>query len=611
MSDRRILILEKERYLGECVGEYFADMERPYYVLEARSVSQAVEVMRDEPVDLLVSDHAGPSSIDGLELLMNIRTADVPTRVVLMADGKLEQDRTNALKMGCTCFLLKPFPEDKLCELIFRMLQPYQGFAGRVVRMRLEDIIQMFCYRHESTLISAFHEGHVGNIYVHDGEIVHAQCDAMTGVDAFYDILGWESGEFVSQVIFSAPPHTIFIDWQSLLMEGIRQKDEIRHALAPVSAPAEANQRAAAPIQRNNHGLADAEAVIRETEEPQKRIMVVDDSRFIRKIVQEILQADSGLSVAGFASNGQEALAKIDELKPDLILLDWDMPVMKGSTALMHIMIKSPCPVIVLSSFLGGVGANPIDLLCLGGVDFVRKPQNNWRVDGRADDLVRRVKEACSIRFDRIRRVRVPAQVKQKPFVRLKPAPARFLAVVGSSLGGFSDLIRLIPFLPEEMSATVLVVHDMQQETLGAFVDYLDRRSRIEVHELRPGEPLAQGLCYVHPAGVPLELIRAGDSVAVQVKSGVAAEKVLDEFLISASRLMGKNLMAALLSGGQRLGVDGLRAVKKAGGITMVQDPVSSANPAMAEAALQDGVVDRTAPAETLAETFRQLIGTS
>ncbi len=208
--------------------------------------------------------------------------------------------------------------------------------------------------------------------------------------------------------------------------------------------------------------------------------MIVDDSRFIRKIVYEILKADPSLAVAGYAANGQEALAKIDELKPDLILLDWDMPVMKGSTTLMHIMIRSPCPVVVLSGFVGGVGANPFDLLCLGGVDFLRKPQSNWRMDGRADDLVRRVKEACGIKFERIRRVKTPSPIKQEPPSQTTRAPAKFLSVFGSFIGGCSDLIRVIPLLPEDLGCAVVVVHDMQQEVIAAFVDYLDRRSRIQ-----------------------------------------------------------------------------------------------------------------------------------
>lgn len=131
------------------------------------------------------------------------------------------------------------------------------------------------------------------------------------------------------------------------------------------------------------------------------------------------------------------------------------------------------------------------------------------------------------------------------------------------------------------------------------------------MRELKPGEALNQGVCYIHPAAAPVELVRKGDNITVHVKSAVPGEKVLDEFLISASRLMGQNLLAALLSGGRRVGVDGLRAVKKAGGLTMVQHPTSSANPGTAEAALQDGVVDRSAPADTLAETFRQLISSS
>ena len=90
-----------------------------------------------------------------------------------------------------------------------------------------------FCYRNESTLIRVFSEGSRGSIYVHDGGIAHAECGSITGVEAFYEMLGWEAGEFLSQVVFTVPEQTLFMDWQSLLMEGIRQRDEIRHALEP------------------------------------------------------------------------------------------------------------------------------------------------------------------------------------------------------------------------------------------------------------------------------------------------------------------------------------------------------------------------------------------
>jgi len=597
LAEQRILILEKYRNLGSAVEKYFAQKEPEYQVLVVDSVARAIQTLTKDTVGLVVSNHEASGGINGLELLREVRDGAFPVRTLLVADPSLEPDRNIALTLGCASYLIRPVPEEKLCDLIFKMLQPHQGFAGRVVGMRLEDIVQMFCYRRDSTLLTVFHNGAKGTVYVHNGGIVHSRCGSVTGVDAFYEILEWESGEFLSQVIFDIPEQTIFLDWQSLLMEGIRQKDEIRHALSPV-----------VDSRTDDRGTGLETAVPLREKLDAKRIMIVDDSRFIRKIVQEIIESDLALSVAGYATNGQDALAKIDEIKPDLILLDWDMPVMKGSTALMHIMIKTPCPVIVLSSFVGGVGANPIDLLCLGGVDFLRKPQNNWRLDGRADDLVRRVKEACSIKFDKIRRVKVPPQINRKPHSQDGWDAANFLTILGSSVGGSADLIRLIPFLSPDLPSAVIAVHDMQQEALPAFVDYLERRSRIEVQLLKPGSLLARGVCYIHPAAVPIELVKDENGIAVETPTALIDHMVLDHLLISASKILKADLLVVLLSGGSEQGIYGLRAVRREGGITLAEDPSSSASPRMAQAAIRQDTVDYIVSAEALSDKIEKLI---
>ena len=608
MVERKILILERQRDLGSTVDKYFAQRGFQSQIRVVDSITQAIQMLTNDVIDLVVSNHEVSHGINGLELLDAVRKAGLPVRVVLLVDPALESDHATALTLGCTCFLVKPVPEDKLCDLLFNMLKSHEGFAGRVVGMRLEDIVQMLCYRKDSTLLSVAHNGNEGTIYVHDGGIVHSRCGPVTGVDAFYEILEWDGGEFRSQVIFDVPEKTIFLDWQSLLMEGIRQKDEIRHALSPVPDPNADNQPTDFETERTPSAKAVTEAAVEVSGEPAKRVMIVDDSRFIRKIVQEIVESDSALKVAGYATNGQEALAKIEEIKPDLILLDWDMPVMKGSTALMHIMIRTPCPVVVLSSFVGGVGANPIDLLCLGGVDFLRKPQNNWRLDGRADDLVRRVKQACSIKFDRIRRVKVPPPIPENTVSRQAAAPADFLTILGSSIGGSSDLIRLVPFLPEDLPCAVIAMHDMQQEALPAFVDYLERRSRIEVQPLRSGFLLAKGVCYVHPSNMPVELVKDRNGITVKTQTALQGDTPLDHLLLSASKVLGNNLIAVLLSGGSRQGIKGLRAVRQAGGTTLVEDPASSASPEMAETALREDVVDHVVSAETLAERIGSLV---
>ncbi len=596
MTERRILVIENEKILAEMIEGYFARSDPNFIILYAKSVAAAADVTRRAPIDLIVCDHKGPGDLNGLELLRTIHKLDIVVHVILHTDKRFEQDRTTALSLGCANFLLKPFPYDQLCEMIRNMLQSSQGFTGRVVKIRLEDVIQMFCYRKESTLVSVFNGAIWGSVYVHNGGIIHAECEDITGIEAFYEILGWDKGEFRSQIVLTVPPQTVFMDWQSLLMEGVRQKDEIRHALEPVGEASASAGLTAAP---GPNITADDESV--------RRIMIVDDSRFIRKIVFEILQSDPGISVAGYATNGQEALAKIDELKPDLILLDWDMPVMKGSTTLMHIMIRSPCPVVILSGFVGGVGANPFDLLCLGGVDFLRKPQNNWRMDGRADDLVFRVKEASRIKHDRIRRVKIPQPVKKNGSGAGIPKEAGSLVVIGSATGGSIDLIRIIPGLPEDLPSAVLVLHDMQQEAIGAFIDYLDRRSRIRVQPLEPEVPLLNGTVYVHPATAPIELSCMDDRLTTQLAPYIQSSKGLDHFLISASHVLGPNLIAVLLSGGADRGVTGMKFVKDLGGTTIVQDPEASVDPRLSEAALKEGIVDTTCLPDNVLEKLQAL----
>lgn len=605
LAEKTILVLDAEDLLVRSLEDYPVGMEPRISVAWTTSESEAAQTLLDRSVDLVIARTDLTKGIDGLSLLRRLRERDEHVRFVLVANEEHEEERIVALSLGCTLYLSKPFSYERFCGLVFNLLRPEQGFTGRIVGLRLEDIIQMFCYRKDNTLLTVFHGEHKGNVYIHDGGIVHAECDSLTGVDAFYEIMGWDGGGFLSQIVLSTPPATVFIDWQSLVMEGIRQKDEIRHALAPAAMEEHAPQAVAASA--GNGNLLRLREAFPAAAVEAKRIMIVDDSRFIRKIVQEILESDPGLRVAGYATNGQEALDRIAELKPDLILLDWDMPVMKGSTALMHIMIKSPCPVVVLSGFVGGVGANPFDLLCLGGVDFLRKPQNNWRRDGRADDLVRRVKDAGEIKFDRIRRVRIPQLVTEPKPTHEPSALASLLAVFGSSSGGCTDLIRLVPMLPADLPAAVILLHDMQREAIGAFIDYLDRRSRIRVLGLEAGAPLLKGACYLHPATVQVSLSHTGKGLMAAFAGIGSMRDVREGLLTSAATVLGPRLVAVLLSGGNG-GATGLAAVKKAGGVTLIQDPASSTDPRAAEAAMQEGVVDYRASADALPGMFENLI---
>jgi two-component system chemotaxis response regulator CheB len=147
----------------------------------------------------------------------------------------------------------------------------------------------------------------------------------------------------------------------------------------------------------------------------------------------------------------------------------------------------------------------------------------------------------------------------------------------------------------------------MQQEALPAFIDYLQRRSRIQVQPLKPGHWLSQGVCYIHPAAVPIELAREQDRIVAGTHGG-PQRSALDDLLLSASKVLKANLLAVLLSGGSEQGTDGFKAVRREGGITLVQDPSSSASPRMAEAAIGQDIVDHIVSAESLAASIEKLI---
>lgn len=597
MSAKRIVIIEKQKTLGRFIEDYFATRGPDYFVLSASSISQALTISQEQMVDLVVLDAADSADGDPSELLGRFRKFNPSARGIFCAGRNAEQDMERVLQSGFEAVFIKPIPMPKFCDLVFSMLQSERGFSGRLIGMKLEDVIEMLCYRKDSSLLSISHADNSGRVFVHQGEIIHAQCDGLIGVEALFEVLGWEKGEFMCQPLLELPDQTVFMDWQSLLMEGIRQKDEIHYALSTEHAT---------DLRASGSATARGVGVKAETRD-LRRIMIVDDSRFIRKIVQEIIQSDPELQVAGYATNGQEALAKIDELKPDLILLDWDMPVMMGSTALMHIMIRSPCPVVILSGFVGGEGASPFDLLCLGAVDFLRKPQSKWRTDGRADDLVRRVKQACEIKPERFRRLRIPQQVQRSPGRPGAEAESTFLTAFCSSTGGGSDLIRFVPSLPADIPCAVIVLHDMQQETVAVFVEYLDKRSQVEVRMAEAGTRPVDGVCYVHPSTVPIELVGQAGKPCLDMPELPGKVHVIDHFLASAAKVMGSNLLAGLFSGGPGPGIEGLRYVRQAGGITVVQEPDLSVDPRMVEEALREGIVDYRCSVDNLGEIFHRI----
>ena len=226
------------------------------------------------------------------------------------------------------------------------------GFAGTLKNIQLNDLIQMCCLSASSLCMRVSKGQRQGTIYIVEGEIIHAACGETVGEEAFYQILGWQTGSFESIEVSSTPERTIDKNYHFLVMEAARRVDE-------QNLKRTENDTANAADGRGDDRL---------------KVLIVDDSPMMRKILSSILTTSNKIDVVGMAGNGKEAIAMIDELSPGLVILDVNMPVMDGTSTIKHIMIKKPCPVVIMSNPGDALSKKIFNFLELGAVDFIGKP---------------------------------------------------------------------------------------------------------------------------------------------------------------------------------------------------------------------------------------------
>ena len=331
-----------------------------------------------------------------------------------------------------------------------------------------------------------------------------------------------------------------------------------------------------------------------------RTVLVVDDSAFMRRLVSELVDADDGFRVIGTAATGLEALRQVHALDPDLVTLDVEMPELDGIQTLGYIMSETPRPVVMLSAAAAGDAALTLRALELGAVDFVRKPSGPIsldlaRVRGRLLDALRAAADANLGGAPMLDR---PAAPEGPGAVGRVAEPARRVVVVAASTGGPRALAEVIPALPPRLGAAVVVVQHMPRGFTGGLARRLDGLGRLPVREARDGEPLLADQVYVAAGGAHLTL--AADDGIVRLRASDAAPRwgvrpAADVLFEAAAALFGPACAGVVLTGMGRDGAAGLRQVRLAGGIGLVQDRASSTVYGMPQAALAaagaDGVV--------------------
>lgn len=304
-------------------------------------------------------------------------------------------------------------------------------------------------------------------------------------------------------------------------------------------------------------------------------VLIVDDSSLLRKIIKEMFSGNDQLQVVGEAEHGLKALEMIPELKPDVVILDVNMPVMDGLTTIKHIMIKCPTPVVMFSTLTGQGSLETFEALRYGAVDFLQKPSSLLKEDLKSQHelIISRVINAARAGIDTIRYLR-PAKVNRDK-TKLVAQDCNRVFAIGSSYGGYGSLLALIPEIKPDVPAAFLSVLYAADTHVDAFTGYLDQHSQLVVRRAVDGASLHAGTCYLSSAFEEVKVNQDAGKLSLQVHSKVAASpgKACDSLMTAVSGALNERASGILLSGIGDDGIAGIGSILKAGGNAIIQDP--------------------------------------
>jgi len=335
------------------------------------------------------------------------------------------------------------------------------------------------------------------------------------------------------------------------------------------------------------------------------RVLVVDDSALMRKLIPTILERDPSIEVIGTAMDGAFALKKIEEFHPDVITLDLEMPRMDGLEALRLIMRRAPMPVIVFSTHSKEGAYSTFKALALGAIDFVAKPRDAaaGHLDAIAVELIDKIKIAKRASGRKIRAsVEVEVNPPQKKPARATLPPSRVVAI-GISTGGPNALQYVLAQIPADFAATILIVQHMPEGFTEMFARRLDECCALDVHEARSGDLLLAGRVLVCPGNRHMVVRRMprGDMVVLSDGPPVNGHRPSADVLFhSVAQEFNLTSLGVLMTGMGDDGAEGLGAIQSAGGMTVAQSEDTCVVSGMPRAAILKGYAKKIDPLESL-----------
>ncbi len=342
------------------------------------------------------------------------------------------------------------------------------------------------------------------------------------------------------------------------------------------------------------------------------RVLVVDDSALMRKLIPQMVETDQSIEVVGTAMDGTFCLKKIEELRPTVVTLDLQMPGMNGIDTLKEIMRRHPLPVIVVSSHSTDGASITFKALGLGAFDFVTKPQDaSAHMAETARQLIAKIKAAADCKVVRPGTLGAAVRVEKTASAKSGPPPTKTVAI-GISTGGPQALEYLLAQMPPDFPGTILVVQHMPSGFTEMFAKRLDELCALRVKEAQSGDVLQAGRVLVCPGSrhMTVKRLPMGDVVVLNDDPLVNGHRPsVDVLFHSLAQEFGRMSVAVLMTGMGDDGAQGLGEVKKAGGMTIAQSEESCVVFGMPKAAIERGYATRVVGLEVLASTLQALCG--